>query len=168
MAAEHDTSWDVAVLEQTPEGCYIARRPPAEERPVARKLLLGHYMQDAAAHRAAVQNVFGERLETIIEAQQTLRTDHDTLVQSLRADARNTSAQVLSLQTRLLDLSGRVVRYEDVIELYETVARTLQGFNDLIFLKLTLGEKEYLRTQGITYILVFSGIVAQEWHEGNK
>ncbi|KAJ7671561.1 hypothetical protein DFH06DRAFT_1177957, partial [Mycena polygramma] len=171
--SEHDTSWDVAMLEQTPQGAYVARRPPAEERPLARKLILGHYMDGAASHRHITEKIFSEHLEAVVGRygpelqslrvdQQQLRTEHDILrsehntlktnYDGARQNATDMRRHILSLQTRLLSLTEQNLHFDDVTELYEATARSLQGYNDILLTALSPAETDSLKSSGITYI----------------
>ncbi|KAF8217061.1 hypothetical protein K438DRAFT_1748175 [Mycena galopus ATCC 62051] len=167
-APEPDTSWDVAELHQTSEG-YIVTRPRPEDRPEARKTLLGHYIDGASQHRDVVERIFTDKVQKVAdEARAEARAQNrqnleliERLEQQHRADSIRVQQSIHSIQNRLINQTESSVNFNDVTELYGVIARSLQGtsFNDYIFdchrdgdNVLTAGSKEKLQSYGLGYL----------------
>ncbi|KAJ7280177.1 hypothetical protein C8J57DRAFT_1464558 [Mycena rebaudengoi] len=154
-APEADRSWDVGELQHTSEG-YIATRPRREERPEARRVMLGHYMRDAAQHREAVENIFQTRLEKV---EREIAKERQERQEELKAAERQAQKHIFSIETRFLNQTESIVESNNTTELYEIITRSLQGLNDLIFdvyrqgdKVLTSSQKEILKSNAIGYI----------------
>ncbi|KAJ7692980.1 hypothetical protein B0H14DRAFT_3662611 [Mycena olivaceomarginata] len=151
-APKLDRSWDVGELHHTSEG-FITTRPRPEDRPEARKILLGHYMDGDPDLLAG--GFDQEHREVVDEVSAEYRQHIDRIDRKHRANSIRVQRSILSIQDRLLSHTERTVVFNNVTQGYEVVARSLQG---MVFARhpgdvlLTAIEKETLKSHGLGYL----------------
>ncbi|KAJ7487944.1 hypothetical protein FB451DRAFT_1225988 [Mycena latifolia] len=96
-----DHSWDVGKLERTSDG-YIATRPRPEDRPEARRAILGDYMHNAAQDRDRLAGIFRQELRNTVN---DLRNEHRQDIARLEQEIAKNTADLT--QTRADSIQNR-------------------------------------------------------------
>ncbi|KAJ7681876.1 hypothetical protein DFH06DRAFT_1159558 [Mycena polygramma] len=115
-----DSSWDLADFSEENGRC-VATRPPAEERPQARKVVLRGVRQQLEYATNVIADCEREREED--RRQRRRLSDH----------VRALSTHLLSTQAKVIQLAQAELNHNDPVELHEAVVLCLQAYSDIIF-----------------------------------
>ncbi|KAJ7916818.1 hypothetical protein B0H13DRAFT_2322921 [Mycena leptocephala] len=142
-----DKSWDVPIT--TTDGAnLIVERPRAEDRPEARKVVLGKMLHDT---------LNDQKYHHLLGLIMSERGERDTAIRKERAER---CASEVKLQTAILELKQKEISNADVVELHESLDLSLQAFNDIVFAFQPVGgrrvlnsaDREYLKEKDLGYI----------------
>ncbi|KAJ6467223.1 hypothetical protein DFH09DRAFT_1223738, partial [Mycena vulgaris] len=151
-APNPDHSWDVGKLERTSDG-YIATRPRPEDRPEARRALLGDYMHNAAQDRERLAGIFTRELrKTVDDLRSEHRQDISRLEQGISKNRVESIRAQMTLQDHIIRQTQSAVLFNGVTESYEVVSRALRGKRNPGDVILTAVEKETLKVHGLGYV----------------